>query len=115
MNQQVTPVKTEHFGFLLVDQYSIEQTSQYMSHIQATAEALVRRRLATIEPGYHRFVDRMDSGQTIALTIDRRNGDVVFDFDGTDPVAANNLNANRAIVSAAIMYCLRVMVGEDIP
>ena len=38
-----------------------------------------------------------------------------FDFSGTAPVLAGNLNANRAIVTAAIMYCLRCLIDEDIP
>ena len=39
----------------------------------------------------------------------------VFDFTGTAPVLAGNLNANRAIVTAAVLYVLRLLVDEDIP
>jgi 5-oxoprolinase (ATP-hydrolysing) len=39
----------------------------------------------------------------------------VIDFTGTGPVLPGNLNANRAIVTAAAMYCLRSLIGEDIP
>jgi 5-oxoprolinase (ATP-hydrolysing) len=38
-----------------------------------------------------------------------------IDFTGTGPVVAGNLNANRAIVTAAVIYTLRVLVDEDIP
>jgi 5-oxoprolinase (ATP-hydrolysing) len=38
-----------------------------------------------------------------------------IDFTGTAPVVAGNLNANRAIVSAAVIYSLRALVAEDIP
>jgi 5-oxoprolinase (ATP-hydrolysing) len=30
-------------------------------------------------------------------------------------VIAGNLNANRAIVTAAVMYCMRLLIDEDIP
>jgi 5-oxoprolinase (ATP-hydrolysing) len=39
----------------------------------------------------------------------------VIDFTGTSPVLATNLNANRAIVTSAVMYCLRCLIDEDIP
>ena len=38
-----------------------------------------------------------------------------IDFTGTGPVLPGNLNANRAIVTAAVMYCLRCLIQEDIP
>jgi 5-oxoprolinase (ATP-hydrolysing) len=38
-----------------------------------------------------------------------------IDFSGTGPVVAGNLNANRAIVTAAVIYVLRLLVDEDIP
>ena len=37
------------------------------------------------------------------------------DFTGTGPVSAGNLNANRAIVTAALMYVLRLLIDEEIP
>ncbi len=37
------------------------------------------------------------------------------DFTGTGPVLPGNLNANRAIVTAAVMYVLRLLIDEDIP
>ena len=38
-----------------------------------------------------------------------------IDFTGTGPVIAGNLNANRAIVTAAVIYVLRLLIDEDIP
>jgi 5-oxoprolinase (ATP-hydrolysing) len=38
-----------------------------------------------------------------------------LDFTGTGPVSVGNLNANTAIVTAAVMYVLRLLIGEDIP
>ena len=37
------------------------------------------------------------------------------DFTGTGPGAGRNLNANRAIVTAAVMYVFRCLIEEDIP
>jgi 5-oxoprolinase (ATP-hydrolysing) len=38
-----------------------------------------------------------------------------IDFTGTGSVIAGNLNANRAITSAAVLYVLRLLIAEDIP
>ncbi|XP_076809431.1 5-oxoprolinase-like [Clavelina lepadiformis] len=38
-----------------------------------------------------------------------------FDFEGTSPMVINKLNAPRAISKSVIIYCLRCMVGYDIP
>jgi 5-oxoprolinase (ATP-hydrolysing) len=38
-----------------------------------------------------------------------------IDFTGTSGVHAGNLNANTAIVTAAVLYVLRLLIDEDIP
>jgi len=86
-----------------------------MRHIQTAAERKMRSALAKLDDGASRFEDRLDDGSPIhvAVTID---GDrATIDFTGTGPVLAGNLNANRAIVSSAVLYCLRCLIDEDIP
>jgi 5-oxoprolinase (ATP-hydrolysing) len=53
----------------------------------------------------------------VQFTIHEPGGEqaATIDFSGTGPVVAGNLNANRAIVTAAVIYTLRVLVNEDIP
>jgi len=59
----------------------------------------------------------LDDGSVIKLRvgIDLKKGTAVFDFGGTSPMVANNLNAPRAICYSAIIYSLRSLVGHDIP
>jgi 5-oxoprolinase (ATP-hydrolysing) len=58
---------------------------------------------------------------TITATVPAKKGDspqptaITVDFTGTGPVLAGNLNANRAIVTAALMYVLRLLFDEEIP
>lgn len=40
---------------------------------------------------------------------------LVFDFRGTSAQHPRNFNATTAIVRAAVVYCLRVLLSEDIP
>ena len=71
--------------------------------------------LAGLPAGRHEFVDHLDDGSPIAVTITVADGRATIDFTGTGPVLPGNLNANRAIVTAAVMYCLRSLIHEDIP
>jgi 5-oxoprolinase (ATP-hydrolysing) len=107
----------------LVQRYTWPIVRQYMDFIQDAAERKVRLALARLPAGCHRFLDYLETadgsstpigvqftvhaaGQPTAATID---------FTGTGPVIDGNLNANGAIVSAAVIYVLRLLVEEDIP
>ena len=61
--------------------------------------------------------DFMDDGTPIVLTvtIDPDQGNAVFDFTGTGPQSEGNCNTPRAVVQSAVLYCLRCMVGYDVP
>ena len=39
----------------------------------------------------------------------------MFDFSGTGVEVYGNTNAPRAVTLSAIIYCLRCMVGHDVP
>ena len=59
----------------------------------------------------------MDDGTPIQLqlTIDRVQRSAVFDFTGTGIEVLGNTNAPKSITKSAILYCLRSLIGEDIP
>ena len=61
------------------------------------------------------FEDRLDDGARIAVRVTVRGGAMHIDFEGTDGALDNNLNAPRAVTMAAILYVLRVLVGQTIP
>lgn len=99
----------------LVENYGWTTVRAYMKFIQAAAEAKTRIAIEQFPNQTYRFSDQMDNGAKIVLqtTIDR--SDAHFDFTGTSGVQPTNINANRAIVKAAILYCLRCLINEDIP
>lgn len=60
------------------------------------------------------------TGKTLSSKILNRasvspQGSAVFDFTGTGTEVWGNCNAPRAITLSALIYCLRCMVGQDIP
>jgi 5-oxoprolinase (ATP-hydrolysing) len=102
----------------LADEFSWQVVEAYMRHIQDAAERKLRAALARLPAGQREFVDYLDDGTPIraALNVDpSRSKAQTIDFAGTGPVHSGNLNANPSIVTAAVIYCLRLLVAEEIP
>ncbi|XP_072007170.1 5-oxoprolinase [Engystomops pustulosus] len=109
----------------LIDIYSLEVVQAYMAHIQNNAEVAVREMLRQFAVRWEEqsgaleveSVDYMDDGSPIKLkvTIQKDEGSAVFDFSGSGYEVFGNCNAPRAITLSALIYCLRCMVGQDIP
>ncbi|XP_027713466.1 5-oxoprolinase isoform X2 [Vombatus ursinus] len=109
----------------LIGQYGLDVVQAYMAHIQANAELAVRDMLRNFGgarqaqglPLEVSAEDHMDDGSPIRLLvkINPVQGSAIFDFSGTGPEVFGNLNAPRAITLSALIYCLRCLVGQDIP
>ncbi|XP_071594696.1 5-oxoprolinase isoform X2 [Heliangelus exortis] len=104
----------------LIRLHGLPAVQAYMAHIQANAEVAVREMLRGFAARWGREVeaeDSMDDGTPIRLRVqvDPQEGSAVFDFSGSGPEVYGNCNAPRAITLSALIYCLRCMVGQDIP
>ena len=99
----------------LVERYSIDVVDRYMKFIQQAAETKARAAILKLPEQKTSFRDQLDNGANIAVSIAKDNDRLEIDFSGTDAVTPDNLNANRAIVSSAVMYVMRCLVDEDIP
>ncbi|MCA9077847.1 MAG: hydantoinase B/oxoprolinase family protein [Planctomycetaceae bacterium] len=99
----------------LIDLHSLDVVQAYMRNIQSAAARKMRLAIATLPDGERTFVDHLDDGSPIAVTVTIDGEKAVVDFTGTGPVLASNLNANRAIVTAAVLYVFRCLISEDIP
>jgi 5-oxoprolinase (ATP-hydrolysing) len=94
-----------------------------MDYVQDAADRKVRQALGRFRIGTHSFTDYLETADgrstpiRVRFTIHEPGGEqaATIDFAGTGPVVAGNLNANRAIATAAVIYTLRVLVDEDIP
>jgi 5-oxoprolinase (ATP-hydrolysing) len=99
----------------LVRKESRARVHRYMQHIQNAAEAKMRQALAQIPDGQYHCLDWLDQGAPVEVTITITGEQARIDFSGTGPVQPTNLNANRAIVTAAVMYVFRCLINEDLP
>jgi 5-oxoprolinase (ATP-hydrolysing) len=111
----------------LVSRYSLSVVEAYMGHIQRAASEKMRLALKNIPDGTYSLTDHLDNGSPIAVSIKIAGDLAMVDFAGTGPVLfppsgsapssnqSYNLNANRAIVTAAVLYVFRCLIAEDIP
>ncbi|GFE65325.1 hydantoinase B/oxoprolinase family protein [Litoreibacter roseus] len=99
----------------MIDNFGIDTVLAYMGHVQANAEASVRRVIGKLSDGQYTYP--LDEGQVIkvAISVDRDEGSATIDFTGTSPQGANNYNAPRAVCNAVVLYVFRTLVGADIP
>jgi len=86
-----------------------------MGHVQANAEASVRRVIGVLKDGSFDFP--LDNGARIRAKVgigkDRRSATI--DFTGTSSQLPNNFNAPSAVCMAAVLYVFRTLVDDDIP
>ncbi|REJ80302.1 MAG: hydantoinase [Planctomycetota bacterium] len=99
----------------LVDRNTLPVVQAYMQHIQNAAAEKMKMALAELPDGEYALSDALDDGSPIAVKIKVEGRQAVVDFTGTGPVLGTNLNANRAIVTAAVLYVFRCLIREDIP
>ncbi|KAF7490065.1 5-oxoprolinase [Sarcoptes scabiei] len=105
----------------LIEMYGLNVVAAYMDHIQKNAELevkdLMKRVVLDHKTNVLQAYDHMDDGSILKLkiVIDPKNGNCLFDFTGTGEQVHGNWNAPESITYSAIIYCLRCMIGHDIP
>ncbi|CUI14830.1 unnamed protein product [Bodo saltans] len=104
----------------LIADYGLDVVQAYMTHIQSAAEEASREVLKTIGEKYGSELsceDLMDDGSAIRLrvSINATAGSAVLDFRESDPQVLGSTNCPTAVVHSAVIYCIRCLVGSDIP
>ncbi|XP_001848679.2 5-oxoprolinase [Culex quinquefasciatus] len=109
----------------LIEGYGLSVVQAYMGYMQTNAELAVRDMLKQIAKESKlrtggtilEAEEQMDDGSPIRLkvSIDEHEGSAICDFSGSGPEVYGNCNAPRAITLSAMIYCLRCMVGHDVP
>lgn len=103
----------------LTSDFGVDLLQRYMEHIQSASEAKTRRWIESLPICTMQFEDHMDDGLPIRVRLRRTSRHeaslLQIDFTGTGMESPGNLNANPAIVSAAVMYVVRCAIGDDMP
>ncbi|MCA9482611.1 MAG: hydantoinase B/oxoprolinase family protein [Nitrospina sp.] len=103
----------------LVAAHGLETVHAYMDYIRMSARLAVTECLRNLAGGVDREFraeERMDEGTVLRLRLKvSKEGKGVFDFTGTGAEVKGNLNAPVAVTHSAVLYCLRCLVGGDMP
>lgn len=99
----------------LVDRYGRSVVAAYTRHVRSAAERKMRRAVRNLPDGVCQHRATLDDGTAIQVRITIDGAQAVVDFAGSGPVHPGNLNATRAIVTSAVLYCFRCLIDEDIP
>ena len=99
----------------LIDANTWPVVSAYMGFIRDSAAQTCREMIGRIDDGCYVFDDQLDDGAPLRIAVMIEGTCMTVDFSGTGPVNDNAFNANLAVVTAAILYCLRCMIDQDIP
>jgi 5-oxoprolinase (ATP-hydrolysing) len=87
----------------------------YMSGLKVMAARQVRAALARLPDGAYKAVEYLDDGSALQVCITVSGDTAHFDFAGSAPVHAGNLNATPAIVRSVVIYVLRLMIDAPLP
>ncbi|MCH7546791.1 MAG: hydantoinase B/oxoprolinase family protein [Planctomycetes bacterium] len=99
----------------LADRYGAGVIHEQMAALRGRAERLARDALQAMPDGRYEALEYLDDGAAIHVTIEIQGDAAVIDFAGTAATHPGNLNATPAIVTSAVIYILRVMIGERLP
>ncbi len=100
--------------------YGLELVTRYLEYIQQASEAKTRLWIRSLPSSLFCFSDMMDDGTRISVQLNKSSDSqdrpiLRIDFEGTGPKSKGNLNANPAIVTAAVMYVIRCAVADSLP
>ena len=101
--------------------YGAAKMREQMNALKDYAARMMRLKLAAIPDGDYRFEDFLDDDGfsdapvRIACRLTVAGEQVTADFSESAPQVRGGVNANRAITTAAVMYCFRCLIREDIP
>jgi 5-oxoprolinase (ATP-hydrolysing) len=101
----------------LAREHGAATVARFMLRLKERAGERLLAALARVPPGRYAACERLDDGHPIAVAIDVASGarPLVIDFAGSGPVHPGNLNAPPAVVRSAVLYVLRLLIGEPLP
>ena len=101
--------------------YSVNTINAAFQDIVSRTEQRMREAVASIPDGTYTFEDMMDDDGLgtvdipIKVKIDVAGDRVKFDFNGTSPQVAGNINVTLNATQAAAAYCMKALLDPEIP
>jgi len=103
----------------LVRVHGLDSVHHYMERLQQSATDAIQTVLAQFDSQEFTATETLDDGHPIQVRMSVQSGGsggqvLAIDLRGTGAVHPNNLNANVSILHSAVLYVLRLWVGEQI-
>ncbi|HEX9956522.1 MAG TPA: hydantoinase B/oxoprolinase family protein, partial [Fibrella sp.] len=98
----------------LVRPYGLDSVHHYMDRLQQSATEAIRGVLTQYGGQEFAATETLDDGHPIQVRLSVQNQSLIIDLRGTGAVHPNNLNANVSILHSAVLYVLRLWVGEQV-
>ena len=99
----------------LAGEHGCAVIAEQMRLLKSRAEVMARTALQSLPDRRYQSEQRLDDGSLIRVRIDLDGDRAVIDFAGTAGCHPGNLNATPAVVRSAVLYVLRVLIGETLP
>lgn len=99
----------------LLEAHGAETIGHYMRSIQDESRRRWEEVLAAWPDEVREARDMLDDGTVLQVALTREGGQLVLDFAGTATTQPGNLYATEAIVRSAVLYVVRLLVGEEMP
>ncbi len=97
------------------------QAIEYAQHLVEYSKIMLEKRIERLPDGKFCFQDFLDDdgfgtkNLPIRVCMEKKGKELGIDFNGTGGQTKGGMNANPAIVASAVLYVLKVMLGEDLP
>ncbi len=97
-------------------QEGIDRVVKYMEYIQIVSQKAIEKLLQKY-PQFLSGETYLDDGSKIAvdITIDKSRNKIVFDFSKSSISQFGNQNTPKSVTASAVVYTLRVLIGEELP
>ncbi len=95
--------------------YSVSQIDYYMQRLLQVAGDTAQNWIRTLPKEPMSFTDSLDDGTVIVVTLCRLDDRLKIDFTGTAAVHPFGFNATKAIVTAVVLYVVRMVSGSNLP
>lgn len=105
----------------LTKRYGVEVLNEYIRELFDYSERRIRAGIKSIPKGVYTFEDFIEGTSLtpelikIKVSVRLTEGEIVFDFTGTDPQVNDAINSNEACVKTACYYIVKVLVDPGLP
>ena len=98
----------------VLEQTDLQSLRAAFQKLRSSARRAAERAIELLPAVIAPIEERLDDGTVLRAQLRRLENPtmLVIDFTGTSPQHAKNLNAPQAVTRAAVMYSIRVLVGQ---